>query len=133
MVNFPGLTNQQLYCFLGTVMVGYWYLRNLEGTRMDAETVITALDTLTVGDLRRVLARAQELDELYRRWGHQEENTKGTYVQEWVKCGKRGCKSCSELGGHGPYWYFYWWEAGEEGKPAKKRKKYIGKNKPEGV
>lgn len=43
-----------------------------------------------------------------------------TFRQEYVRCGKRGCKSCP----HGPYWYAYWREGG------KLRKRYIGKTLP---
>ena len=37
---------------------------------------------------------------------------------EYVKCGKKGCKSCP----HGPYWYAYWWADG------KTHKRYVGKD-----
>jgi hypothetical protein len=99
---------------------------------MDTERIIDLLDTLTAADLRRVLAHAQELDKRYSEWADPrnyqiEEQTTGTYVQEYVKCGKPGCKSCSELGGHGPYWYHYTSENG------KTKKKYIGKTKPQGT
>lgn len=42
-------------------------------------------------------------------------------TQEFVKCGKPGCKKCASGPGHGPYWYEYWRE-GE-----KIRKRYLGK------
>lgn len=98
-------------------------------SKQDQETILNLLDTLTAPELREVLARAQELDERYRQWedplAHQiEPQQKGTYIQERVSCGKPGCKSCSELGGHGPYWYWYYSENG------KTRKKYIGKHRP---
>jgi len=41
---------------------------------------------------------------------------------EYVRCGKATCKRCP----HGPYWYQYWREDGWT------RKRYHGKNKPEG-
>jgi hypothetical protein len=44
-----------------------------------------------------------------------------TYQQEYIKCGKPGCK-CNDGDKHGPYWYAYWSEGN------KTRKKYIGKN-----
>jgi len=39
------------------------------------------------------------------------------YRQEFIRCGREGCKSCP----HGPYWYAYWWDKGRT------RKKYVGK------
>jgi hypothetical protein len=43
-----------------------------------------------------------------------------TYRCEYVRCGKRNCRSCP----HGPYWYAYW-------KVDKRtRKRYIGKDNP---
>lgn len=44
-----------------------------------------------------------------------------TYQLERVKCGKPGCKKCSNGTGHGPYWYAYWRENGRV------KSKYIGK------
>jgi len=43
-----------------------------------------------------------------------------SYQCEWVRCGKRNCRSCP----HGPYWYGYWSEKG------KTRKRYFGRNDP---
>lgn len=43
-----------------------------------------------------------------------------SYRAEYVKCGKKGCKSCP----HGPYWYGY------ERKGGKLHKKYYGKLDP---
>lgn len=43
-----------------------------------------------------------------------------TYRQEYVRCGKKGCRRCP----HGPYWYAYWRESG------KLRKRYVGKTFP---
>lgn len=45
-----------------------------------------------------------------------------TFRQEYVRCGKKGCKKCP----HGPYWYAYW----REGK--RLRKRYVGKERPYG-
>jgi hypothetical protein len=39
------------------------------------------------------------------------------YRQEFVRCGKRGCKSCP----HGPYWYAYYREKG------RLKSRYIGR------
>lgn len=47
-----------------------------------------------------------------------------SYQQEYVKCGKAGCK-CASGQRHGPYWYAYWTDA-----LGKTRKEYIGKNLP---
>ena len=30
------------------------------------------------------------------------------YQLERVRCGKPGCRACSNSHGHGPYWYAYW-------------------------
>ena len=49
--------------------------------------------------------------------------SKITFRQQSVKCGKAGCTACP----HGPYWYAYWREDG------KTRSRYIGKQLPEGA
>lgn len=43
-----------------------------------------------------------------------------TFRQEWVRCGKDGCK-CRAGERHGPYTYKYWKEGG------RLRKEYVGK------
>lgn len=43
-----------------------------------------------------------------------------TFRQEWVKCGKVGCR-CAQGQAHGPYTYKYWKEDG------RLRKQYVGK------
>jgi hypothetical protein len=43
-----------------------------------------------------------------------------SFQQEYVRCGKRNCRSCP----HGPYWYEYW--RGPRGT----QKKYWGKRDP---
>ena len=96
------------------------------------DEIMAKLDTLTTAELQRVIAAAQDLAALHAQWAdarnyQTETQDKGTYIQERVKCGKPGCKSCSELGGHGPYWYHY---SSENGKT---KKRYIGKHKPEGT
>lgn len=93
------------------------------------DEIIAKLDTLTTAELQHVIQAAQEMTALHAQWTdprnyQTETQPTGTYVQEYVKCGKLGCKSCSELGGHGPYWYHY---SSEKGKT---KKRYIGKNKP---
>jgi hypothetical protein len=94
---------------------------------MNAEQIIASLDQLTIPELRRVLAHAQELDTHYREAQRPDYNPQAlatkTYQQEYVKCGKSTCKRCKD-GGHGPYWYAYWSENG------KTRKQYIGKERP---
>jgi uncharacterized protein (DUF2147 family) len=95
----------------------------------DLAKILDMLPTFTAKELRIILDLARDLDARYKKWedpyNHQTEHTtNGTYVQERVKCGKSGCKGCSQLGGHGPYWYWYYSEGG------KTRKKYIGKHKP---
>ena len=44
-----------------------------------------------------------------------------TYRQEWIKCGKAGCK-CGAGDRHGPYVYKYWKQEG------RLRKAYVGKS-----
>ncbi|MDX1619599.1 MAG: hypothetical protein R3320_01315 [Nitriliruptorales bacterium] len=46
--------------------------------------------------------------------------TRVTYRQEEVVCGKDGCSSCP----HGPYWYAYWKADGRT------NKQYIGRQLP---
>ncbi len=46
-----------------------------------------------------------------------------TYRQEYIRCGKAGCKRCADGQGHGPYWYAYSREGG------KLKKRYIGKER----
>lgn len=56
------------------------------------------------------------------------------FRKEYVICGKPACW-CAHVGkrkangrlGHGPYWYGYWREKG------RLRKRYFGKNKPQGA
>lgn len=43
-----------------------------------------------------------------------------TFRREYVRCGKKGCRTCP----HGPYWYAYWRDEG------KLRKRYVGKTMP---
>ncbi len=43
------------------------------GGAMDADRIIDALPTLTAADLRRVLARAQELAAIYDDWQQPED------------------------------------------------------------
>ncbi len=102
---------------------------------MDTDRIIDALNTLPLRELRRVHAAASELiafieatqDPDYGRPTEPQAEAK-TYRQEFVRCGKAGCKRCSAGGqGHGPYWYAYWSEQGRT------RKQYIGKQKPPAV
>ncbi len=74
----------------------------------------------------------QEFDEppfveinIWRIWNHWEgprpaELNNPTYVLEYVKCGKEGCR-CQKGKPHGPYWYLYVKDRG------KTKSKYIGK------
>ena len=95
---------------------------------MDAERLIDELAGLSIPDLRRVHAAAAALLAHYaetadpdygRRTKPQE-----TYRQEYIRCGKAGCKRCADEQGHGPYWYAY----SREG--SRVRKRYIGKERP---
>jgi hypothetical protein len=99
---------------------------------MDVNSIIEALDTLTVADLRRVKAEVDRIAELHA-WGQTAasgllDNTKPeshpTYRQEYTRCGKPTCKKCSAGAGHGPYWYSYQHSDG------RMHKEYLGKNKP---
>lgn len=97
---------------------------------MDTERIIDLLETLPAHELRRVLARAQELDQLYTERQNPDyiPRDNKTYQQEYVRCGKPTCKKCKDgAQGHGPYWYAYWTENG------KTRKEYIGKNRREAL
>ena len=49
------------------------------------------------------------------------------YRQQFVRCGKEGCKRCAAGPGHGPYWYAVWRDGGRV------RSRYIGKNLPDGA
>jgi hypothetical protein len=96
---------------------------------MNVDAILDSLDTLTLPELRRVVAAGQELIERIETWQqpalHEPTTSqKLLYRQEWVKCGRPACKSCSKGQGHGPYWYAYFTKDG------KKRKKYIGKERP---
>jgi hypothetical protein len=93
------------------------------------DEIIAKLDTLTTAELQRLISAAQKIEAIHLKWqepriSQDEAQPTGTYIKEYVRCGKPGCKTCSELGGHGPYWYHY---SSEKGKT---RKRYIGKNKP---
>jgi len=49
-----------------------------------------------------------------------------SYNQQYRRCGRLGCPSCSEGKlGHGPYWYAHWREGGHV------RTRYLGKQPPE--
>lgn len=95
------------------------------------ETLKRELKKLSVEELQELLAYIQTLLEEHQE-GFQpskpepevlQEIRRGkvVYRQQWVKCGKPGCK-CAQGKLHGPYWYAYWWENG------KTRSKYIGKS-----
>lgn len=93
---------------------------------MDIKRIIEILDTLPAADLRQVHERATELVALHEHWQNPDQaERKPTYKQEYTKCNKPGCKTCSTGQGHGPYWYAYWSENGRT------RKEYIGKMLPE--
>lgn len=51
-----------------------------------------------------------------------------TYHQEMRRCGKQTCRACQSGPAHGPYWYAVWRD--EHGR---RRKRYCGKSKPEGI
>src|SRR5262245_38482601 len=101
----------------------------LSGTRMNADTIIEALDTLTLAELRRVDTAVHQLIDTITEWQRRpdeqpldEQTLKGkTYRLEKVRCGKETCKKCEQGPGHGPYWYAYWSVNGRT------RKQYIGK------
>jgi Family of unknown function (DUF6788) len=50
------------------------------------------------------------------------------YRQQYVRCGKPGCRLCSTGPGHGPYWYGYYWDYRQ-----RTRSFYVGKTLPVGV
>ena len=52
-----------------------------------------------------------------------------TYRQQYVRCGKVGCRRCPPVGpGHGPYWYAFYWDYQQ-----RTRSFYVGKTLPPGV
>ena len=52
-----------------------------------------------------------------------------TYRQQYVRCGKPGCRRCPPQGpGHGPYWYGFSW-----GYRQRTRSFYGGKHLPPGA
>jgi hypothetical protein len=52
-----------------------------------------------------------------------------TYRQQYVRCGKAGCRRCPPAGpGHGPYWYGFYWDYRQ-----RTRSFYVGKSLPLGV
>jgi len=51
------------------------------------------------------------------------------YRQQYVRCGKAGCRRCPPMGpGHGPYWYGYYWDDRQ-----RTRSFYVGTTLPTGV
>src|SRR4029453_12948452 len=51
------------------------------------------------------------------------------YRQQYVRCGKPGCRRCPPHGpGHGPYWYGFFWDYRQ-----RTRSFYVGKQPPPGV
>jgi hypothetical protein len=51
------------------------------------------------------------------------------YRQQYVRCGKPGCRKCPPQGpGHGPYWYGFYWDYRQ-----RTRSFYVGKVLPPGV
>ena len=52
-----------------------------------------------------------------------------SYRQQYVRCGKEGCRRCPPHGpGHGPYWYGFYWDYRQ-----RTRSFYVGKRLPPGV
>lgn len=51
------------------------------------------------------------------------------YRQQYVRCGKPGCRRCPPHGpGHGPYWYGFYWDYRQ-----RTRSFYVGKQLPAGA
>ena len=51
------------------------------------------------------------------------------YRQQYVRCGKHGCRRCPPTGpGHGPYWYGFYWAYRQ-----RTTSFYVGKHLPRGV
>jgi hypothetical protein len=51
------------------------------------------------------------------------------YRQQYVRCGKPGCRRCPPAGpGHGPYWYAFYWDYRQ-----RTQSFYVGKHLPRGV
>jgi len=83
-------------------------------------TIINALASMPKTALDTIRRQAEALS---RSAGGKGRKPRGTYRQEYVRCGRKGC-SCRTTKGHGPYWFLYWREG------AKLRKKYLGKTRP---
>lgn len=51
------------------------------------------------------------------------------YRQQYVRCGKPGCRRCPPQGpGHGPYWYGFYWDYRQ-----RTTSFYVGRRLPAGV
>ena len=94
---------------------------------MQLQQMLENLDTLRLGELHELDAAIHDLiDHLQATRqadyaGELHDDHGNHYRQEYTKCNKAGCKTCSEGKGHGPYWYRYYREGG------RLRKQYIGK------
>jgi hypothetical protein len=80
---------------------------------------------MTDGDRTRPLQRARHTDPT--KWNGKPDGI--TYRQQYVRCGKPGCRRCPPDGpGHGPYWYGFYWDYRQRTKSF-----YVGKTLPPGV
>ena len=91
---------------------------------------------LSSADLERIRAKVEDM---LREAALREEEARsaaevaaagavqGGYRQEYVRCGKPGCLTCTAGVGHGPYWYRY------QRIDGRVVKSYVGKQLPEGV
>lgn len=52
-----------------------------------------------------------------------------TLQHQYRKCGKKGCGTCRDGVGHGPYWYAFW----KDPVTKKLRSAYFGKDDPRGT
>ena len=89
------------------------------------------VEFLLIDSMISDIKRQREEDrrrEMERRHAGIRKGSNGRYLElERVKCGKRGCKKCSEGEMHGPYWYLY--RPKKDG--AGRTSEYVGKVLPE--
>ncbi len=96
--------------------------------------IIARIPDLDYEHARMVLAQLERqinktaLDEEARAYqAEPEREPHMTYQQQYRKCNKPACSTCTTSKGHGPYWYAFWSENGRT------KSKYIGKDLPPGI
>src|SRR6185503_5656681 len=100
---------------------------------MTFDQMLSSIDTLTLPEAKKLDEALHAYIALVEQWQRpgpnvleQIINAGGCYRLELVNCGK--CKNCAGGPSHGPYWYRYTYDSSRK----RKRKTYIGKQRPEG-